>query len=523
MPHRAPIWLSLALVPSLALAQPAPAPENPPAPLPEIPPPPPPATPNPPPTAATPPAAAPAHKVAVELTSLEMMRAKGVISQAEYDSAVADLANSAGTQAGDAPTLMLGKWSTTLYGFVEADQIFDSTQSFNDLAGNTLVARPGTYAGDHGRLIFGVRNSRIGFKLRAPEYHGVRASAQLEMDFLGNQPPNASEAAFVSNPTFRIRHFNLKLETPYVDILIGQYWDLFGWQSVYHPNTVEIQGVVGQIYSRTAQIRLSHAFKSEWAVLEVAVAAMRPPQRDSMVPEGQGGVRLSFPKWTGMTTAGSTGTSIQPLSVAVTGDIRHFEVAEFSATPKNSVGATGWGVAADAFIPVLRATKEKRGNALSLNGEFAYGYGIADLYTSMNGGVANAALPNPMMTMPPPVYAPTTGTIDGGLAVFDAMGNLNTVQWTSALAGAQYYLPGLDGRLWVSANFMRMWSNNSASIGAAAAAKTRSSENLVNANIFADVTPAIRLGLGYSWYQDNYADGTASINHRVQLSAFYLF
>src|SRR6185503_7726817 len=171
--------------------------------------------------------------------TLRLLREKGVITQAEYDSSVRDLAESTGSQAGDALTLVVGRWSTTMYGFVEADHIFDSTESFNDGAGNGQVARPGTYQGDHSRLMFGVRNSRIGFRLRAPEYHRVRVSALLEMDFLGNQPPGVTEAAFFTNPGFRIRHFNLKMETPIVDVLVGQYWQLFGWQSIYQPNTVE--------------------------------------------------------------------------------------------------------------------------------------------------------------------------------------------------------------------------------------------------------------------------------------------
>src|SRR5439155_17242626 len=77
------------------------------------------------------------------------------------------------------------KWLPTFYGFVELDVIGDSTQSFNDLAGNAIIAHPGTYAADHGRLTFGARNSRLGFKLAAPDFGEIRVSAQIEMDFLG--------------------------------------------------------------------------------------------------------------------------------------------------------------------------------------------------------------------------------------------------------------------------------------------------------------------------------------------------
>ena len=69
------------------------------------------------------------------------MRDKGVISQAEFESAVHDLSESVGQHSPDEGTMVMGKWATTLYGFVEADQIYDTTRSFNDLAGSTPVGR----------------------------------------------------------------------------------------------------------------------------------------------------------------------------------------------------------------------------------------------------------------------------------------------------------------------------------------------------------------------------------------------
>ena len=499
--------LAAAIAWSCATAQAQEPPPAPPAPAaaPAAPPPPPPPS---------------AHKVALELSTLNVMLKKGIITQDEYDSAMRDMVDTTGTQTGEAPTLVLGKWSTTLYGFVEADNIYDSTESFNDLAGNAQVARTGTYQNNNGRYMFGVRNSRIGFRLRAPEYHHVRASAMLEMDFLGNQPPNATEAAFFTNPTFRIRHFNLKVETPIVDVLIGQYWQLFGWQSTYQPNTVEIQGVPGEIYSRTPQIRLMKTFKTRVVDIDLAAAMMRPPQRDSAQPEGQFGARLAINKWTGLTTSGSTGTSIQPLSVAVTADVRHFELAEFSANPGKSVSSPiGWGVAVDGLFPILPARKDKKGNALTLTAEYGYGVGTADLYTGLNGGVSNPALPNPTMAMPAPTYTPN---IDGGLALFNADGvTVDLIKWQSYLFGLQYYLPGLNGRGWVSANYSHMDSSNSSMHGAAS--KVRFKEDWADVNLFGDVTPSIRLGAEYAWFRDQYVDGNAPVNHRFQFSAFYIF
>jgi hypothetical protein len=53
--------------------------------------------------------------------------------------------------------------------------------------------------------------------------------------------------------------------------------------------------------------------------------------------------------------------------------------------------------------------------------------------------------------------------------------------------------------------------------------KLRSGEDFVDANIFADVTPAFRLGAEYAYSNDHYVDGVDAINHRFQFSAFYIF
>ena len=43
-------------------------------------------------------------------------------------------------------------------------------ESFADAAGNASLARPGSYAGDHAQLTFGVRNSRLGLRVAPPDF-----------------------------------------------------------------------------------------------------------------------------------------------------------------------------------------------------------------------------------------------------------------------------------------------------------------------------------------------------------------
>ena len=153
----------------------------------------------------------------------------------------------------------------------------------------------------------------------------------------------------------------------------------------------------------------------------------------------------------------------------------------------------------------------------SVNGEYAIGYGTADLYSGLNGGVSNAALPPDAMGNPQ-TFSPV---VDPALVVFAADGTAHLIQWQSYLIGLQYYFPKLNGRLWVSANYSHLESNNAKSHGPANA--VRKGEEWADASLFGDITPAVRIGVGYAWFDDQYADGTHAINHRAQLSAFYLF
>jgi hypothetical protein len=406
---------------------------------------------------------------------------------------------------------VLNKWNATLYGFVEADFMSDSTESFNDLAGNAAIVRPGTYAGSHRRATFSLRNTRIGFRFTAPEFAGIRSSALTEMDFLGNQPPNASEASFFTSPTFRIRHAALRLESEYVDVLIGQYWQLFGLQPYFHPNTVDLQGIPGQIYSRSPQIRLSHVFKSDAVNFEVAVAGSRPPQRDSQTPDGQAGIKLMLNHWTGVHTAGGTGTSADPLAIGISGALRRFNLPQFSATPTTDVSNTGWAYSIDLLLPVIASTMKSRANGLTLTASFVNGSGFADLYTGLSGGISFPSLPG---------GATYPANIDNGLVTFAPDGTLQTIDWRSFLAGLQYYLPP-EGKLWVSGNFSQMYSDN---IGKyAAPGRVFDHSWWADGNIFWDITPAVRLGLEYAYFHQTYTDGVNASNHRFQFSGWYLF
>jgi hypothetical protein len=432
------------------------------------------------------------------------------------------------------PNPVMTKFNATFYGFAEFDSIYDSTQSFVDLMGNGNIARSNTYTGNHNRMTFGARNSRIGFKLKGPSTEYIKSSGQVEGDFIGTLPlgapnpvgtPPLTESSFFTSPVFRIRHFYAKMETPYVDIMGGQYWSLFGWQAIFLPCTVQIQGLPGLLFARVPQLRLSHTFKLDPVDVEVAVGAARPPQRNAATPDGQFGVRMAYNGWKGLRTANSTGTAVDSLQIAVSGVIRQFRAPEFTAAPTSSLTIGGKGIAVDALIPIVPASTVHDGNALTFTGEFVYGQATADAYTGLSGGASNPALPANAMGMVP-TYPQD---FDNGDIAFTADGVLHAIRWWSTIVGLQYYFP-TPVRMFVAANYSHIQSPNIDVLGATSAARWNKMD-WFDFNYFIDPNDALRFGVEYSWNQQHYLDSTMSPqppgstphNHRVQFSMFYIF
>jgi len=466
------------------------------------------------------------------VSTLKLLRDKNVITEEEYQAALKDLGE-LGARAKDANTFVMGKFATSVYGFVQTDFLFNSTQSYaSDFAANFQVARPGTYAAANSRLVFTARDSRLGFRLSAPAPAGFNVTAVFEGDFLGSEPgifqntggtpPVAgttnSEAAFFLNPTFRIRHAYLKAETPVVDVTIGQTWNLLGWQPAFIPVVVQWPGLIGELYGRAPQLKLSKAFKSDFITVEAAAAALRPVQRDSSLPNGEAGVRLTFNKWAGVHTAYLTGTSALPLSLAITGDVRAFHIPEFSAAPVASNAATGGAFAIDAFIPIIPGTLANRANSLALTAEFVRGMGIADQYTGFSSGVTNPALPPDANGNP--VAFPAR--VDANLAAYDAAGTLHLVQNQSFFASLEYYLPVLEGKVGVFGGYYQTDILNTDDFSNAATARRRR-VSLAEAGLLWDPVPALRFGADYGLIRDAYADGTTAWNWSVLGSAFLFF
>lgn len=412
----------------------------------------------------------------------------------------------------------------TVYGFVELDMVHDSTQSFTEAVTNNTMARPGTLAGDNPRTQFTARDSRVGLALQSPVLGRIKPSGVVEVDFFGNQAANATEDALYSAPALRLRHAYIRFETPIVDVLAGLTHDPFGLGGYgFYPNTVAFLGVTGQIYHRDAQLRLSRKFSSDGMELDLVAAAVRPAQRDGEIPDIQGGARIAWDGWRGVSAQGASPPRVQSLAIGVSGVYRHFSVPAFTATVANPNEKDGWGAAVNLFLPLIPASSPTDlGNTLSATAEASMGTGIANFYTGLTGGVLFPVLPNPAMTLPVPVYTPN---IDQGLVTYDAAGTLRTVNWRALVVGLQYRAPFDRGRLLgLSAVGSRLESSNAVELTPIQGRPAVFSKaEYVDGNVFLSPTHDTQVGASVQIQRQTFGDGVYNINIRGQLAVFYFF
>ncbi len=403
-----------------------------------------------------------------------------------------------------------GDWFIQPYGYARFDAIEDSTQSFDDGINPNLIQRAGTYRGDHRRATFTARDSRLGIFIGAPAFEGIKTTGQIELDFYGLQVSDAKKHDQVVFGPVRIRHAYVKLETSVVDVVAGQYYDLFGWGSYFYPATVGYLGVPGQVYHRNPQLRIEKKFNAGGLEVMAALAAVRPGQRDGGgVPDGQAGLKVAYKGWSGVATPGFGRPILTPISVGVSGMARHFEVPVFRPEPGSQAQTTnGYGVAAQVLLPVVPAKSlENKNNALTFTGEFSLGSGIADMYTGMDGGSRFPLLANPSMSDPALVYPQN---VDPGLVTFDRASKIKSINWKALVVGGQYYLPFGNGRMWLSGIYSRVWSDNIRELTPAANwGGIFTKMEYIDGNIGFDVTPAVAVGLSFQTVKQTFGDVSA--------------
>jgi hypothetical protein len=417
-------------------------------------------------------------------------------------------------------------WDVTLYGYVGLNIMQDSTQSFGTSSSNTIIQHLGTPRGNNLQAQATARDSRLGMRLAPPQVGSIRASVNLEMDFNAPPPIEYTEANAVTQAGLRMRHYYMKVETPVIDFIAGQYHDLFGWGGKgFYPSTLAFLGITGEVYHRKPQVRLSKTVGRD-IEFEIAGAALAPVQKNGGYPDVEAGLRLAFNNWTGARQQAYGQPGIGALALGVSGIGRHFEIANFIENPSTTVPGTGYGICANAFVPVIPATSAKnRSNALSFTGEYSRGTGISDMYSDLTGGLLFPSLPNSMDRMdptnPPPVYTPN---IDSGIVTFDGDRRLRTADWEGFVLNLQYYLPVAGGKVWVAITHSEIKSSNLKDITPLAGWGGIFTHSWYNdGTLFVAITDQIQVAGAYQRTHQEFGDGVTATNNRIEVGLNMFF
>jgi hypothetical protein len=288
---------------------------------------------------------------------------------------------------------------------------------------------------------------------------------------------------------------------------------VLGGAGIFQPATVALQGINGEIYQRTEQLRVGKTIGlGDGSKLEIEVAALRPYQRDVIIPDLSAMVRLEIGGWQGYKSSGGTGGGLSNIQLAVSAVTKQFRAAP--AKPVNDTDwttATGNAVAVDLILPIIPATKEDHAGALTFVGEASSGSGYNDSFTGLNAGIGSPGAP-------PGAPATYATTLDTG-AVGWVGANFQTVDYQSLLANLQYYL---SNSMFLSGVYSEMLSDNS-NLFPKGGNATFWDSKYASLALMWDVTPATRVGVEGVWTRQHISDNTTRVNRRGNFSLWFYF
>ena len=483
--------------------------------------------------------------------ALRLLLDKGIITQQEYDQAFEEeqrVKAEEEQRVKQAAAMTKTGLQVKLGGFAEIDFIGDSTRSYEEIIGNRPVLRSNTLGGANSLFQTSPRNSRITLDVRAPERDGIKSRFYGSIDFLGNEPaigsPGVSNLTLRTSPDARIFQMYFLVESPVVDVKIGQDWSRFGFMSDYSRGQVSVAATPANMFNRWIQASVSKRLRvTDTLSLTPVFSVERPPQPDANLPSFVAGVQVAYRGLLAPYTGSSTGDiSLKPLSLQISGVGRRLEAN--SGGPTNPSGGQpnlsgqtyvpGWGLSSSLFIPVLPSRDGELGHTAHVVMEGVTGAGISDMFNGLSWGVCNPVCGSSTSNGGFGGTAFGQTNIDAGLAAVSSQtGKFEAIRSTSMMVHATYYLPD-QGKTWVGGGYGTIYSSNASEMTCTVTAafcggalRTAQSiyirDSTYYAYIFHDFTQEIRAALMTNWVRTTYADGANAENHRIQLSFFWRF
>ncbi len=428
-----------------------------------------------------------------------------------------------GSSTSQANVIIHEKESVKFYagGYAALDLFADTTQGIEEIVGSTPVARPGTIAGDTGRTIVSSRTSRFALGM-ITNRGSLTTKGHIEADFMGYQPGvgnGVSEAGYYQNPTLRLRHAYFLAEENGWSILAGQYWSLFGWQMDYISRTVSLPPMTGNLFARTPQLTIMKKLvNGDDDSVTFAVSVSRPSERDSEVPNLDGGIKIGLGGRKASYAYSNTPVRTFETSLAITGTLRQVAHPTKTASGYDTARKKVSAIAVDFILPLIAmGTENDLGNTLVLAGEYTAGSGYGDHFPRWTGNILN---PNGSLPEGETIQQPF---IDSGLAgLASSDGSIQSVKLKTWNLNMQYHLPSMIGG-WVTLGAAELASPNAKDLKASGTAVVYDRQRGAYLNIVHNFTAELRVGAEYALMQTRYVDDVQAQNHRVQLTTWYIF
>jgi len=383
-----------------------------------------------------------------------------------------------GGQAADG--FQIGDLALNIYGFVQADSIYDFKRvdpDWNDtLRVTTIPTRGEPYGGD-GEVVFGVRQTRIGFDSNFQTDNGdVRALFEWELFGTGGD---------AGQTTPRLRHAWVQWK----NFGAGQHWSNFMDPDVF-PNTIDYWGPTGQIFYRNKQVRYTFpnlfADSSEFAIsLEDPDTALTVGRfRDESVCDIPGVVENCG---SSINDEVQKDNDVPDLTAKYRDETSwgHWQIAGMlrklgyeNLTTGDSDYETGWGFNASTVINTVGRDQLKL--------QLAYGEGIGNYF---NDGGLDLALDDSDITQ----ADPTAVEILGIVAYYDRYWN---DKWSSSIGWSMTDLDTEDGQ--ADTEFKK--------------------GQMATINLLHYPTEHVMLGVEANWGKREDVDGEDGEDYRIQFS-----
>ncbi len=271
--------------------------------------------------------------------------------------------------AEDIPVVNVGGTKISLYGFLQANAVYEDGANGNV---NWSEKVPSRAEDGEGRFALNVNQTRIGFNLSGPSGEATEVAGKFESDFAND---NERRSNGVSNFRIRQSYGQVKFKDVGLTILFGQTGDLIAplTAPTINQGGLKHQGSIG---TRRPQIRLTQGI----GPVEIAVAATDDRANQPVLPGFQGSLKGKIPAvWAG---------EKQNVEIILSG---HYASEESAADDTTGVKAkkeddwgtpSSWSGVASLSLPVI--------SIINLSGEVFYGQNL-NRYSNGSIGLSGTA------------------------------------------------------------------------------------------------------------------------------------